>query len=536
MTQIAEQHHVPVDSIDVEEGFNVRATANGDADFIESVKTLGVIVPLLVKPSDTEGRYTLTSGHRRFHAAQEAKLDTVPVTLDAGDAERREQVAAVENIARQDLNAVEEADAVTRLKAAGLTEKGIRQSLGVTADWLKKRKLILALPESGRQAILDDHLTWQGIEVLAKAAMASPQLVDATVAMFDDDGHRTGLWRIDSHQVQRAAAVAGGGHVFPAEGGTHQRIPVPEVEGMTAEQRKKLDELTLPMPDYMGDKGDVYYSWPDWTDEDLDAFRAAGALWEDGDPSDRWDYRVVITDRAMWLDRLDDALVRLEKDVADAKKTSAALRPGGSESNRAAGDESADAEADKKAKRKAAREEVKALQAKAHQSNLALGRNLMNELASVKLDGDVATLLCGLAVREEGGLYGASIEQLTIVELGGGCRYVFEEWQKTVEKGKAKKKVVEYPDTEQSRRRVKKHLAGGHNPNEQVGRLIVALAACHYSIDRVVARSHRWGSGRVSAMCDTKALERVAKKALPRGHTALAKKLAAAEQKVSDLR
>jgi ParB family chromosome partitioning protein len=79
-----------------------------------SIKMRGMIQPIVVKPSGA-GRYQIVAGERRWRAAQRAQLHEVPVIIrDFSDDEVLE-VALLENIQRQDLNAIEEADAYQRL-------------------------------------------------------------------------------------------------------------------------------------------------------------------------------------------------------------------------------------------------------------------------------------------------------------------------------------------------------------------------------------------------------------------------------------
>lgn len=97
----------------------------------ESIKQQGVLQPLLVRHAP--GGYELIAGERRFRAAKLAGLHAVPVLLhDVGDREALE-LAIVENVQREDLNAVDEARAYQRLATEfGLTQEDIALRVGKT--------------------------------------------------------------------------------------------------------------------------------------------------------------------------------------------------------------------------------------------------------------------------------------------------------------------------------------------------------------------------------------------------------------------
>ncbi len=83
------------------------------AELAQSIKRHGVIQPIVVRPHD--GGYQIVAGERRWRAAQKAQVHTIPaIVRDFDDAETLE-IALIENIQRQDLNPIEEAEAYKRL-------------------------------------------------------------------------------------------------------------------------------------------------------------------------------------------------------------------------------------------------------------------------------------------------------------------------------------------------------------------------------------------------------------------------------------
>ena len=86
----------------------------------ESIRQHGILEPILVRPSQKEGFYELVAGERRFRAAQEIGLTSVPVTIRELSDEESLQLALVENLQREDLNPFEETEGILQLLALRL--------------------------------------------------------------------------------------------------------------------------------------------------------------------------------------------------------------------------------------------------------------------------------------------------------------------------------------------------------------------------------------------------------------------------------
>ena len=112
-----------------------------------SVADAGVVQPLIVRPL-ADGRYELVAGERRWRAAREAGLATVPaIVRDEGEAERL-QTALIENMAREDLNPVDEARACTALvEDLGLSKKELARRLGRSRSAISNLVRLLDLPD-----------------------------------------------------------------------------------------------------------------------------------------------------------------------------------------------------------------------------------------------------------------------------------------------------------------------------------------------------------------------------------------------------
>ncbi|MBZ0254027.1 MAG: ParB/RepB/Spo0J family partition protein [Candidatus Methylomirabilis sp.] len=124
-----------------------------------SIREMGIIQPIIVRPLPT-GQYELVAGERRWRAAQRAGLQTVPVVIkDLQDADTV-ALALIENIQRQDLNAVEEAEALGRLvQEFGLTQEQVAQRVGKDRSTITNALRLLLLPDAAKSAIIEGVLS-----------------------------------------------------------------------------------------------------------------------------------------------------------------------------------------------------------------------------------------------------------------------------------------------------------------------------------------------------------------------------------------
>ncbi len=117
-------------------------------ELAESIKAQGVMQPILVRPS-SEGGYEIIAGERRWRAARMAGLATVPVLVRDIPDQQALAAALIENIQREDLNPLEEAQGIQRLiKEFGLTHQNDRRNAGPLA----RRSFQSAAPAGARAA------------------------------------------------------------------------------------------------------------------------------------------------------------------------------------------------------------------------------------------------------------------------------------------------------------------------------------------------------------------------------------------------
>ena len=129
------------------------------AALAESIAEAGVIQPLIVRPLP-DGRYELIAGERRWRAAREAGLETVPAMVRDEDAARRMQTALIENVAREDLNPVDEARAcATLVEELGLSKEELAGRLGRTRPAISNLIRLLDLPDEVLELLSEGELS-----------------------------------------------------------------------------------------------------------------------------------------------------------------------------------------------------------------------------------------------------------------------------------------------------------------------------------------------------------------------------------------
>ena len=128
------------------------------AELADSIATHGILQPILVRMVD--GGYEIIAGERRWRAAQRAQLHELPALVrDDGDSARAE-LALIENVQRQDLNAIEEAEGYQALiDQHGHGQDAVAKLVGKSRSHVANLLRLLNLPVSVRQMLLRGDLT-----------------------------------------------------------------------------------------------------------------------------------------------------------------------------------------------------------------------------------------------------------------------------------------------------------------------------------------------------------------------------------------
>ncbi len=137
-----------------------RKTFDMDAlqELATSIKEKGVIEPLIIRRNPTGG-FELIAGERRWRAARMAGLESAPaVILEASDEDSLE-FAIIENIQREDLNAIEEAEAYRSLMGFGLSQEEVAKKVGRERATVANYLRLLKLPSEVKEEILNGALS-----------------------------------------------------------------------------------------------------------------------------------------------------------------------------------------------------------------------------------------------------------------------------------------------------------------------------------------------------------------------------------------
>jgi ParB family chromosome partitioning protein len=129
------------------------------AELAGSLRTHGLIQPILVEEAG-DGSFLIVAGERRFRAAAMAGLTEVPVIVRAFPPEKRLEIALIENVQREDLNPVEEAEAYRGLMAiGGRSQEEVADVVGKSRSAVANSLRLLKLPESVLAALRSGDLS-----------------------------------------------------------------------------------------------------------------------------------------------------------------------------------------------------------------------------------------------------------------------------------------------------------------------------------------------------------------------------------------
>jgi ParB family chromosome partitioning protein len=149
--------------IDLIEPNNVQPRTRFDESQLEelsqSIKINGIVQPILVRRIGTE-KYQIVAGERRWRAAQLAGLQKIPAVIRDVPDDRMLELALIENIQRQELNAIEEAHAYKKLiETLGLTQEVVAQRVGRDRTFVTNYLRLLRLPEDIQNLVEESKLS-----------------------------------------------------------------------------------------------------------------------------------------------------------------------------------------------------------------------------------------------------------------------------------------------------------------------------------------------------------------------------------------
>jgi len=139
------------------------------AELAESIRSRGILQPILVRQT-TGGGFELIAGERRWRAAQRAQLHKIPAIVREFDEAASAEVALIENIQREDLNALEEADAYAQLISAfGHSQDELGKLVGKSRSHVANLLRLRDLPESVQQSLMRGELNMGHARAIATA-------------------------------------------------------------------------------------------------------------------------------------------------------------------------------------------------------------------------------------------------------------------------------------------------------------------------------------------------------------------------------
>jgi ParB family chromosome partitioning protein len=140
-------------------------------DLAASIQEQGILQPILVRPvTGEQDAYEIIAGERRWRAAQSAQLHAVPVIIRTLTDSEALEVALIENIQRENLNAIEEAVAYRRLQQEfGYTQDQLSDAVGKSRSHVANLMRLLDLPQSVQDMVAEGDLTMGHARALVTA-------------------------------------------------------------------------------------------------------------------------------------------------------------------------------------------------------------------------------------------------------------------------------------------------------------------------------------------------------------------------------
>jgi len=183
--------------IDLIEPNNVQPRTRFDETQLEelaqSIKTNGVVQPILLRKTNG-GRYQIVAGERRWRAAQRAGLQQIPSVIREIPDDKMLELALIENIQRQELNAIEEAYAYKRLiETFNLTQETVAQRVGRDRTFVTNYLRLLRLPEDIQQLVEESKLSMGharallGIDDAEKQRQIAQNIINRNLSVRDTE-------------------------------------------------------------------------------------------------------------------------------------------------------------------------------------------------------------------------------------------------------------------------------------------------------------------------------------------------------------
>jgi ParB family chromosome partitioning protein len=220
-------------------------------ELAQSIRTSGIIQPLLVRPRG--GLFELVAGERRWRAAQLAGLPRIPAIIREIPDDKLLELALIENIQRQELNPIEEANAYKRLiESLNLTQEEVAQRVGRDRTFVTNYLRILKLPSEIQELLESEKLSFGH----ARALLGLPDVVLQRRYAQKIVKHNWSVRETERRIKHAPAAARPASNQIPKQ-------PDPNVRAAEARLRRHLGTQVQIIPARSGSAGKIeieYYS------------------------------------------------------------------------------------------------------------------------------------------------------------------------------------------------------------------------------------------------------------------------------------
>ena len=169
---------VSIKSIEVEQGFNNRRSLGDVSELAASIKSVGLLQPLIVWEPNGKGKLRLIAGERRLAASKQAGLKEIPVVVRTVDDVGRLEALLVENLHRKDIDPMEEADGYSRLLELGVKQKDIAAKVGRSEAHVSKRLALAGLSPTASKLLAAGTIP---IDAAISLARYKPEIQDRAI-------------------------------------------------------------------------------------------------------------------------------------------------------------------------------------------------------------------------------------------------------------------------------------------------------------------------------------------------------------------
>lgn len=145
-------------------------------ELAQTLKTHGLIQPIVVRKK-ADDMYEIIAGERRYRAAKLLKWETIPAIVREMTDTETASIALIENIQRENLSVIEEANAYVQLiRMHDLTQEALAQRLGKSQSTIANRIRLLSLPEEVQEALMDKKISERHARALLKLKEQETQI------------------------------------------------------------------------------------------------------------------------------------------------------------------------------------------------------------------------------------------------------------------------------------------------------------------------------------------------------------------------